>query len=103
MPRRLNTSRELHDAIKNKGFIVIRKKQRTNSRIHATSCYSLRLIRFTTDDSPLKVGKAEPEYYFCRDRREADKLWREEVAGGRKKPIRWSIRCCGQRSPDVPQ
>lgn len=103
MPRRLTTSRELHDAIKRKGFILIRKRQRTHSRIHHTSCYSLRLIRFTTDDEPLRVGKAVPEYYFCRDRQEADRLWAEAVAGGRKKPIRWNIRCCGQRSPDVPQ
>lgn len=103
MPRRLNTSRELHDAIKRRGFILIRKKLRKNSRIHHTSCYSLRLISFATDDEPLRAGKAGPEYYFCGSRQEADRMWREEVAAGRKRPITWRIRCCGQRSPDAPR
>ncbi len=82
--RQLQTGKDLDDALKKAGFIVIRKRPLKNSRIHETECGSLeRMIMFVGDDSRLGTGKARQEYYYCENWMEAVKQWNDVVGGHR--------------------
>ena len=64
--KELKSSRELKNACKKKGFILIIKKPIKNSRIHSTSCYSLHNGVYGSNFSEHDLGesKAKALYYF---------------------------------------
>ena len=92
MMKELKTNKTLTITCKSEGYVLIKKRPMSKSRIHSASCYLLHLQFHMSDIKELGNSKAKQQYYFSKS---IDKL-KEKMKSHANRDIKNIVHKCSQ-------